>query len=258
MHSPKPLRLVVIAHDNEGSVEIVRTLAQAFPSQIVGVCITTGIYYRRTRAASIMKLLRECSWMFATHRFLDLVIYRVRGGTTLKSLCKQFHIPFFHSRNVNNIQSVEKIKAMKPNVVMSAFTMHIVGQDLIGLPGVSVFGVHPSLIPDYRGLEVFFWMLANGETQSGSSAFLLTKQIDRGRVICTDHWLIEPHDSVVRVYAKLTRSCADLAVKATKILIDSNPAHGAGGSETSREGSYFPMPTRKAYRDFRMSGRRWR
>ena len=54
--------------------------------------------------------------------------------------------------------------------------MHILKKNVIKLPKFYTIGCHPSILPNYRGLEVFFWALANGERESGVSVFYMEKK----------------------------------------------------------------------------------
>ena len=56
--------------------------------------------------------------------------------------------------------------------------MHILNKNVIRLPKISTIGCHPSILPNYRGLEVFFWALVNGEKESGVSVFYMTEKIN--------------------------------------------------------------------------------
>ncbi|MDP3278061.1 MAG: formyltransferase family protein [Deltaproteobacteria bacterium] len=45
------------------------------------------------------------------------------------------------------------------------------------------FGVHPSLLPKYRGPDPFFWAIAAGEKDTGVTAHVLTPQYDEGSIL---------------------------------------------------------------------------
>lgn len=256
MTQPMKPRVVLVAHESEGSATILQTILQSDSMTVIAVFITQGLYYKKTAIQSIFKLLREASFLFCFNRFCDLVWYKLRGGDTLKKTCQRSGLRYFQTRDINAPNSVVNMKSLCPDYVLTAFTMHIVGDQIIKTPNKAAIGVHPSLIPEYRGLEPFFWMMANGESNSGSSAFLLNREIDRGTVICRDSWKIEHHDTVGTVYRRLTHSCGELLVKAVAQF----EAVGELGLMPidSRSGSYFRMPTRACYKKFRRAGRKWR
>jgi methionyl-tRNA formyltransferase len=110
-------------------------------------------------------------------------------------------------------------------------------------------------LPNYRGLEVFFWALANGERESGVSVFYITEKIDAGKVIMQEKFTIDHDETVKSIYKKLTKICAKLM---------SQTLHKISKRESFNEhpqigkGSYYPMPTRKAYKKFKQSGKRWK
>lgn len=249
-------RVVLVAHENEGSATILQTILKSESMTVVAVFITQGLYYRKTALQSIVKLLREASFLFCFNRFWDVMWYKLRRGETLKKICQRSGIEYFKTHDINALTSVANMKSLCPDYVLSSFTMHILGDEVIEIPKKAAIGVHPSLIPEYRGLEVFFWMMANGESNSGSSAFLLSKEVDKGDVVCQDGWNIDNHDTVVTVYHRLTHSCANLLVRAVAQF----EVMGERGLKSidPQAGRYFRMPTRACYKKFRLAGRKWR
>jgi folate-dependent phosphoribosylglycinamide formyltransferase PurN len=251
-------RVILIAHDNEGSVAIARALHNTCKNSLVGIVVTRGLYYRKGLLSSLLKMLREASLHFLINRFLDLVRYRIDRGESLTAFCSASGVPFISSRDVNSGETVAHIRSWRPDYLVGSFTMHIIGQELISVPRVAAIGVHPSLIPSYRGLEVFFWMLANDEQQGGTSVFLLERQIDVGTIVAQETWPIEREDTVVSLYKRLTESCARLLSQTVGGDADHMARMIASCQPVKVVPSYFPMPTRESYRRFREAGRRWR
>lgn len=252
----KALRILLIAHDNEGSVHILRRMVGENHNVEFRVMQTTGLYYRKSYAESLWKLLRESSFLFSLNRMIDLIPGRLQRHQGLANYCREAHIALQKTSDINSTSAMQAIQAFRPDFIVVAFTMHIVGEEVIRQARVVTLGVHPSLIPEYRGLEVFFWMMANGESHGGTSVFLLTSEVDIGHVIETERWPIHPTDTVVGVYKRLSDSCAKLmsrAIQRTDLADIRATAPIPRGS-----GTYFPMPTREAYRRFKRSGHRWR
>lgn len=249
-------RVLYIAHDNKGSVQILRRMVEENPNVAFSVMRTTGLYYRRSYAQSVWKLLRRSSLHFSFNRMIDLVLGRLRRDYTLAGYCRKSGIALQKTTDINSPHSIRAIQAFNPDVIAVAFTMHIVSQAVIRQARIATLGVHPSSIPEYRGLEVFFWMMANGESQGATSVFLLTPEVDIGHVIEEECWPIWSTDTVIGVYTRLTESCAKLMSRAIRRtdLADIR----ASAPIPDREGSYYPMPTRAAYRRFRQRGYRWR
>ena len=126
---------------------------------------------------------------------------------------------------------------------------------LIELSKSATVGCHPGILPNYRGLETFFWALANGEKESGVSVFYLTEKVDVGKIIMQEKFAISHDETVKSIYEKLTKISAKLM---------SQTLHKISKGETFYEypqvvgDSYYPMPTREVYKRFKQSGRKWK
>lgn len=246
-------RVVLVGHDNFGSREICTRIIDAFPDVEFLLVITQGIYYKKSFFASVLKLLREASFWFCAHTCLQMVRYKLAGNTLEKAAARR-GVRIHKSWNVNADPTLGLIRDFAPDLLVSTFTMHIHGKTIIDLPKVASVQVHPAILPDYRGLEVFFWAMANGETESGVSVFFLDTKIDAGRVIAQERFAITPEDTVESVYRKLTAISGDLLLSVIRTF-------QSGGAfpaiDSSGKGRYFPMPTPECYRRFKAAGRRF-
>ena len=91
--------------------------------------------------------------------------------------------------------------------------MHIYRAEILSIPRLAAISAHPSVLPNYRGLEVFFWAMANGEDQIGVSVFKLTPRIDFGLVANEVVLPLSKPDSMRRVYRIITEAAASLLIK---------------------------------------------
>ena len=156
-----------------------------------------------------MKLLKEASIAFVSSRFIEGVIFSLKGDT-LKKSAADHKVKFILSKDVNGDETYNILNKFNPDVILSTFTMHILNKNVIRLPKFSTIGCHPSILPNYRGLEVFFWALVNGEKESGVSVFYMTEKIDAGKVIMQENFTIDRDETVKSIYKKLTKICAKL------------------------------------------------
>jgi methionyl-tRNA formyltransferase len=75
------------------------------------------------------------------------------------------------------------LRALAPDLVLVAtYHRRIPAAWLAGVPGGGI-NLHPSLLPAYRGPTPTAWCLANGETETGLTAHVLTEQFDEGPIL---------------------------------------------------------------------------
>jgi methionyl-tRNA formyltransferase len=59
----------------------------------------------------------------------------------------------------------------------------ILTKDILQLPRLGVIGVHPSLLPKYRGMSPIQSVILNGDSETGTTLFLVDEKIDHGPII---------------------------------------------------------------------------
>ena len=244
-------RVVLVAHDNEGSYRLFERITSAFPDKEFLLVIGQGLYYKRSFLSSVIKLLREASWLFVFFRFVQLVRYRLSGRSLKKAAAKR-GIGILKTMDINSPRTTDEIARFGPDLLVSLFTMQIYKDAVLSIPRLGAISSHPSLLPEYRGLEVFFWVLANEEKETGVSVFFLNEKIDDGDLIRQEPLPIRADHSVESLYSEITEMCGNMLVETISEL-----DAGTGGTlaRPTEKGSYYGMPDREAFRRFRRTGR---
>jgi methionyl-tRNA formyltransferase len=64
------------------------------------------------------------------------------------------------------------------------------------------FNFHPAVLPEYRGIGAYTWVILNGEKESGVTLHLMDGEIDHGPIIDIQRFPITDTDTAGTVYAK--------------------------------------------------------
>ena len=88
-------------------------------------------------------------------------------------------------------------------------------QDLLALPRLGFWNIHPSLLPKYRGPSPIAYPLIFGEKETGVTIIKIDEKIDHGPIIAQEEMEILPTDRRPDLEKKLT----DLAFKMFKKII---------------------------------------
>lgn len=59
----------------------------------------------------------------------------------------------------------------------------MISEAVLSVPAQGILGVHPSLLPKYRGAAPVAWALLNGETVTGVTLYRLVKRLDAGDIL---------------------------------------------------------------------------
>jgi phosphoribosylglycinamide formyltransferase-1 len=79
-------------------------------------------------------------------------------------------------------------------VLSAEFVVHYLGR---------MFNIHPSLLPQYRGLDTHRRVLAAGDRVHGASVHFVTPELDAGPVVLQSQVAVEPGDTETSLAARV-------------------------------------------------------
>ena len=100
---------------------------------------------------------------------------------------------------------VRVLAEYEPQLVVLAGFMRILTPHFIGAFAGRILNVHPSLLPNYRGLHTHRRALEAGETLHGVSVHFVTEELDGGPVIIQAEVPVMPGDSETTLSARVQR-----------------------------------------------------
>jgi methionyl-tRNA formyltransferase/MoaA/NifB/PqqE/SkfB family radical SAM enzyme len=137
-----------------------------------------------------------------------------------------------------------RIDAFAPDLLLAATFMTAVPHRFLGVAGRTCLGVHPSLLPAYRGATPTTWMRINQEPHyAGVTLHHLTPKAFAGDVVAQRPLVIAPEDTDGTVRGKLARIAGEMIREVAEAL--------ARGEELPRSPqddksiTFFPKRTRR-------------
>jgi methionyl-tRNA formyltransferase len=155
--------------------------------------------------------------------------------------------------NINSVESLNLIRSFNPDLIISIAANQVFKRPLIELPPKGVINLHTALLPKYRGLMPTFWVLKNGETQTGVSVFFVDEVIDSGPIIVQKHFDIDD----------MTQEELIIATKRLGMdaIIESIDKIQKGGYQLipnhADDATYYSFPTREDVLTFLKVGKRF-
>lgn len=109
----------------------------------------------------------------------------------------------FEGRQAYDEALGELLAGLGPELIVLAGFMRILTGDLVRRWEGRMLNVHPSLLPDYRGLHTHQRVLDAGETHHGTSVHFVTEELDGGPVIAQARLAIGPDDTADSLNARV-------------------------------------------------------
>lgn len=107
---------------------------------------------------------------------------RVLTAPPVKNAALELGIPVLQPASVKDASFADDLKRLGADLfVVVAFS--ILPQKVLSCSKLGAVNVHGSLLPKYRGAAPVQWAIANGESSTGVSIFLLDEKMDHGPIL---------------------------------------------------------------------------
>ena len=118
---------------------------------------------------------------------------------------KKHAIPFLiintKSRNYENI-IFNYLKKYKISFICLAGYMKIISKKFLQKFKKNVINIHPSLLPKFKGLNIFKRVLNNREIKTGCTVHFVNDKLDSGKIITQKSFFIKPYFNEFRLKKK--------------------------------------------------------
>jgi methionyl-tRNA formyltransferase len=146
-----------------------------------------------------------------------------RGRQLSESAVKQYaiqqNLKVLQPEKLKNPEFIAELESLKADLqIVVAFRM--LPEMVWNMPPMGTFNLHASLLPQYRGAAPLNWAIINGETETGVTTFLLSHEIDTGRIIFQEKVSIGENDTVGDLHDQMMEIGSGLVLKTVNALAD--------------------------------------
>ncbi|MBU0694106.1 MAG: methionyl-tRNA formyltransferase [Candidatus Omnitrophica bacterium] len=142
--------------------------------------------------------------------------------TEVNLFAKDKNIPLIMPLSLDTQELKEKLQTEGADFFLVADYGRILPHWLLKLPQVMPLGLHPSLLPCYRGPAPISRAIINGENQTGVTIFKINDKVDGGEIILQKNIAIDDKDDIVSLPRKLARLGAFSLIEAIEKIENGN------------------------------------
>jgi methionyl-tRNA formyltransferase len=143
--------------------------------------------------------------------------------------------------NINTPELIKKMKDLKADLgIVVAFKQEPTESLRSAFEGGCI-GIHPSLLPKYRGPSPIAWALLKGEKKTGVTVFRIADQPYSGPVLVQRETMIRPDEIWFELHYRLARVACDAIDVALKTL--NEDLHYAGVPQNEAQATWAPELT---------------
>jgi methionyl-tRNA formyltransferase len=133
------------------------------------------------------------------------------------------------------------LASLRPDAILSFFWPRRIPAEVLGLAPRGAFGVHPSLLPRWRGPDPYFWAIRSGDGETGVTLHRLDAQYDTGPVVAQRRLSIDPGENAWQLARRLDAPALELLADCAR---DLHRGLALEGTPQPEEGATFaPTPT---------------
>ena len=110
-------------------------------------------------------------------------------------------------------EEIEVLSSFEPDFLVVVAYGLILPQAVLDIPKIAPVNLHASLLPAFRGSSPMQYAILNGLKETGNTVMLMSKGMDEGDMLATNHITIEEDDDLEAVHDKLSLTGAPLLAK---------------------------------------------
>ena len=247
---PAPLRTVFCTCGGLYGALVLRRLLACDALEICAVVRSSRVLDRRfgfLRGA--LAQVRRCGIAYSLYLWCATTLadglFGLGGGPAVPARSAARGLRVLTTRDINSRDSLEFLADCAPDLLVSAFFNQRVHDAALALPTRGCVNIHPSLLPDAKGVDPVFQALLAGASTVGVTVHWMEPELDAGRIVAQRSLPLQTGASVFAMTAWLFREGAELLAGAADAL-----ARADSGTPQYGPGSYQSWPTRRELREF--------
>lgn len=187
MQMTSPIKVLFCTAGGANGAEVLNRLLASPQVRIVGIVVSSRILLPKFGFLSgAWACWRQSGWAYTFYLWfctsLGEFCRRLHGCPTVVSLARQHAIQVHQTRQINDVDSRRFVEACAPDLLVSAFFNQRIGTPLLDKLPLGGVNLHPSLLPNLRGVDPVFQARLRG-ANLGVTLHRLCEAFDEGDII---------------------------------------------------------------------------
>lgn len=251
-------RIVVVTNGNYFARIILGDLFAHFGKSIERVLLITGDYKGRTSFHALRWLIPSTAFPYLVYKILQTLAFsaasrfRPRALYDVAALARARGVPVFVFRSIQEESAMRCVEEADADLLVSVSCPQRITERVLRAARRGGINIHSSLLPRFAGLAPYYWVLADGETKTGTTVHYMTKKFDEGHILGSAEVDIAPRDSAFELFRRLSIAGGPLLLDAARRALDGDP----GTPQQKELYTYRSHPDFASYRRLRRRGNR--
>lgn len=134
-------------------------------------------------------------------------------ASPVKKKAIELGISVFQPEKLTLPGELEKLQALKPDVIVVAAYGQILKRNVLELPRLGCVNIHSSLLPRWRGAAPIQWAILGGDSVSGITTMKMAEKLDAGDIYLQKETAISESDTSQTLHDRLSQIGSVLIVE---------------------------------------------
>jgi methionyl-tRNA formyltransferase len=130
--------------------------------------------------------------------------------------------PILQPAKIKDSEGIEKIRALKPDVIVVMAYGQILPRDVLEIPRLACLNLHASLLPRWRGAAPIQAAIAAGDPETGITVMYMDEGLDTGDVLLQSKMEIRPDETGGSLHDRLAQIAPAVLLEALRLLGNGN------------------------------------
>jgi methionyl-tRNA formyltransferase len=249
------MKIVFLFNEYSLHNHIITSTIQALPGHQFVIIKVPMVLKGSNRMESGRKILPQLSARFIFEKIYEFLLLTYitwcpkilpfgAAFRRLRWIAKRHNVKFFRTHSITQPATLDFLRHEQPDVIITL--MHqIVKGELLGIAKKGIINIHPGLLPQFRGIQPYFWALSEGAQMTGASLhFIEDEGVDTGALLAQIAFPIPEKTSVSLLYYLTARAAGELLPSMLKLLDENNVDVKP---QMATEGHYYRFPDQAAF-----------
>lgn len=193
------MNVVFILNEFSLHNHIIEAYCRARPEDKISIVKVPLVLRGKSRTETASRILPKLSKRFIWNKFQEYLMVLCitllpkilpKGAIfrRLRAIASKYKLPYHKSENVMSDVTLDFIRAQNPDLICTLFHQ-IIKDKLITIPRLGIINIHPGILPDFRGIQPYFWELVSEFGKAGATLhYIHDESIDTGAILAKVHY----------------------------------------------------------------------
>jgi methionyl-tRNA formyltransferase len=129
-----------------------------------------------------------------------------------------FGVPVLQPTKIKSRESIDAIRALKPEVIVVMAYGQILPRDVLEIPTIACLNLHASRLPRWRGAAPIQAAIAAGDRETGITVMYMDEGLDTGDILLQKKIEIAPDETGASLHDKLAQIASEALAEAILLL----------------------------------------